>query len=63
MKIDNRSPKEIIQTFGTMLEEKLIPVGFKFLKSTQTLKLTLKGYDLSFSLLSTTTIDNLNGYT
>lgn len=52
MKIDNRSPKEIIQTFGTMLEEKLIPVGFKFLKSTQTLKLTLKGYDLSFSLLS-----------
>lgn len=52
MKIDNRSPKDIIQAFGTMLEEKLIPIGFKFLRSTKTLKLTLKGYDLSFSLLS-----------
>lgn len=52
MKIDNRSPKDIIQAFGTMLEKRLIPIGFKFLKSTKTLKLTLKGYDLSISLLS-----------
>ena len=52
MKKDNRSPKDIIQVFGTMLEERLIPIGFKFFKSTKTLKLTLKGYDLSFSLLS-----------
>ena len=52
MKKDNRLPKDIIQVFGTMLEERLIPIGFKFFKSTKTLKLTLKGYDLSFSLLS-----------
>ena len=52
MKTDNRSPKDIIQAFGTMLEERLIPIGFKFRRSTKTLKLTLKGYDLSFSLLS-----------
>lgn len=52
MKKDNRSPKDITLVFGTMLEERLIPIGFKFFKSTKTLKLTLKGYDLSFSLLS-----------
>lgn len=39
MKTDNRSPKDIIQAFGTMLEERLIPIGFKFRRSTKTLKL------------------------
>lgn len=52
MKTDNRSPKDIIQAFGTMLEERLIPIGFKFRRSTKTLKLTHHGYDFSFSLLS-----------